>query len=329
MDDANRRSGGDDATRFQRTRDADLHRALRDEQFSPSASQKERSLRWIVSFGALPFMYIAGAVALGRSGLPPALQVVLAFFPVLAAQRTFLTLVHDASHKFYSADRKKNDLAADFLAAGFIGMLVRKYRKIHLAHHAANGSVDDPEFFGYVAVTRVGGWTRFIFRYALCLELASLLRKYHTDQDRYLGTARVASTSVDQPRRFEKLSIFVCQGVLAAVFVFLADAPHLYALWLYVAVTWSPLLSRLRFLAEHPGRGELTLSTRGRWWELVFFAPLNFNFHFEHHVWPSVPPYRLPAIHESLVASGFFGRHPEFVGESYVQTLSEYGTRWD
>jgi fatty acid desaturase len=321
--------GDQQHNRAGRTRDGSLHAVIREEGFVLPDELKRRSIGWIVAFASLPFAYTFGAAALGRTALPWWAQTLAAFPLVLAAQRTFLTLVHEGSHKFYFNERGPNDILADFLAAGFIGMLVRKYRKIHLAHHSANGSDDDPEFFGYEAVRRAGGWALFIGRYVVGLEFPSLLAKYHTKQDEYLGDARLKAASVDQPRRLKKLSIVVCQLFLVALFAFAARAPHLYALWLYVAVTWSPLLSRLRFLAEHPGRGELTLSTRGTLWELIFIAPLNFNRHFEHHGWPAVPPYRLPAVHAALVESGFFSVQGQFLADSYVATLSAYGSKWE
>lgn len=323
MDAGSARGGG-----FERTRDGDLHRAIREDGFTLPRGLDTRSTLQIVLSAARPFLYIGAAIALVKSPLPLPLSLLLAFFPVLAAQRAFLTLVHDASHKLYSKDRGVNDLLADFLAAGFIGLFIRKYRKIHLAHHSANGSEDDPEHFGYEVVEKAGGWARFIFRYAVGLEIAYLLGKYHVKQDAYLGQRRVRSTAVDDPRRFEQASVLVAQAALLGTFWALGVWP-LYLLWLYTAVTWSPLLSRLRFLAEHPGRGELTLSTRASWWERVYFAPYHFNYHLEHHLWPSLPPYTLQKAHDELLKAGFFERHPQYHARTYVETLSKYGkTTW-
>ncbi|MEM6990959.1 MAG: fatty acid desaturase [Myxococcota bacterium] len=319
---------GDDAqTTFARTRDGDLHRAIKAHGFKVDKAFNERSAVRVVMSAAQPFVYIATAVGLARV-LPMVLGLALAFLLFFAAQRAFLTLVHDASHKLYSKKRSRNDALADFLAAGFIGMLLRKYRKIHLAHHAANGSADDPEYFGYEVVTKAGGWRRFILRYALGFEIPYLLGKYHVGQDKYLGEKRMRHGSVDDKRRFEQASILVCQGVLATAF-FLAGVWWLYGMWLYVAVTWSPLMSRLRFLAEHPGHGELTMCTRGAAWELIYFAPYNFNYHLEHHLWPAIPPYRLKQVHAALRRSGFFRDNPQYMATTYVHTLSQYGTKWN
>lgn len=314
-------------TTFKRTRDGDLHRAVRDHGFKLDKQLNDRSLPHIVASAARPFVYIAVAVAMSKP-LPTYLAAALAFLLFFAAQRAFLTLVHDASHKLYSRRRWRNDFLADFLAAGFIGMLLRKYRKIHLAHHAANGSDDDPEFFGFQVVRKAGGWALFVLRYAVCLEIPYLLKKYHVGQDQYLGDKGQRQRSVDEKRRFEKGSILLCQFVLLAVF-FAAGEVWLYGLWLYVAVTWSPLMSRLRFLAEHPGHGELTLCTRGTAWERIYFAPYHFNCHLEHHLWPAVPPYRLKRVHAALRRSGFFRENPQYFAETYLGTLSQYGRKWD
>ncbi|MCH9688216.1 MAG: fatty acid desaturase [Deltaproteobacteria bacterium] len=317
------RSDGDAHFEFDRTRDGDLHAALKKEGYRLPKELLQRSKAQILLSGARPFGYIAAAIGLASAGLAWPLVILAALPLFLAAQRAFLTLVHDASHKLYSEDRATNDLLADFFAAGFIGMLLRKYRKIHLAHHAANGSADDPEYFGYEVVTRAGGMARFILRYALGFEILYLLRKYHVGQDEYLGAKRIRKGSVDDVRRFEKLSIVTSQLALLAA-MWAGGCLYLYPVWAYVAMSWSPLLSRLRFLAEHPGHGQLTKSTRGTWWELVYFAPYHFNFHLEHHLWPSLPPYRLPEAHDSLLRSGFFERNPSFLANSFVETLGEY-----
>ena len=55
--------------------------------------------------------------------------------------------------------------------------------------------------------------------------------------------------------------------------------------------------------------------------ELLYFAPYHFNYHLEHHLWPTLPPYQLPEAHRYLVRDGYFDRHPEFLGNGYLRTL--------
>jgi fatty acid desaturase len=47
-------------------------------------------------------------------------------------------------------------------------------------------------------------------------------------------------------------------------------------------------------------------------WERWFFAPHNMNYHIEHHLYPSVPSYRLPALSRALMAN------PEFAATAHV-----------
>ena len=246
---------------------------------------------------------------------------ILAFVLVLLAQRHLQTLVHDASHNFYCRNRRLNDVIGDWLCAGFIGMKIENYRSIHFRHHAYNGSADDPEHVSFRTVSEAGGLCLLIVRYALMLEAVKLVKKYYFRRETRgraegsVGTIQKVAAAVGQNKH-----VIVSQAVLMGAFAF-ASAPLVYLLWVYVALTWSPLLSRLRFLVEHPGESDLTITTLGATYELLFFAPLAFNYHFEHHCWPSLPPYRHKEIHGILMEKGFFERYPQYIGTSFLKTL--------
>jgi fatty acid desaturase len=49
-----------------------------------------------------------------------------------------------------------------------------------------------------------------------------------------------------------------------------------------------------------------TRTTLPRWWERLTLAPNHVNYHLEHHLLPTVPPYRLPALHRLLRERGFY-----------------------
>lgn len=282
-----------------------------------------RSYVRTVLYGGLPFLFIALSMAIGAAnpvGWPVALG--LAFFPILAAQRCFQTMVHDLSHLLFLPGRKANDAVGNLLVAGFIGMRIQNYWRVHAVHHTANGSADDPEFVDFAEVKERGGLIPFIIGYALGWQAVSLIKKYYFQKP----DSRAAGTGAAEGSRLVKLvgdtwHVAVCHAVLLYLFAGVAGTWYLYLLWLYVAVTWSPMLSKLRFLVEHPSATDLTVSTRAPWWERLYFAPYNFNYHFEHHVWPSLPPYRLRRAHETLTADGYFDRHPEYLGRSYVGAL--------
>lgn len=266
---------------------------------------------WLVAWYLLSaHLWLAATVAAGRY-LPGgvAAKVAVGFVLMLAAQRALQTLVHHLAHDMLSRNRARNDLAGNYLVAGFIGMRVQNYRRIHFVHHAENGSVSDPEFIDFSIVREKGGLGRYILHYAAGGELLALVRKYYFPKERKTGA----------PPAFAH--ILVCQALLAALFVWVAQAWYLYLVWLYVAVSWSPMLSRLRFLVEHPGKDDRTVSIAAPWYEVLLFAPYQFNYHFEHHAWPALPPYRLRRAHEQLRDAGYFERHPEYQVFSFVRAL--------
>lgn len=289
---------------------------LRAEQVKLPKSCYRRSVWWIVLFGARPFAWIAAAfLVVGASGWPGAIAWPLATLCLLLAQRHFQTLVHDASHAFYHHKGSLNDRLANWLAAGWIGMTVQNYRRIHFEHHAHNGSADDPEHVSFTTVTQGGGLMLMVLRYACLLEALRLVRKYYGSSGKAPGKARPAAEA--SPGHGHIIGTQMCLAGTCLVL----GLPALYPIWLYLAVTWTPLLSRLRFLVEHPGDDDLTVTTLSSILERPLFAPLNFNYHFEHHAWPGVPPYRLKEAHRYLRKAGFYRRHPEFANSSFTGSL--------
>lgn len=288
-----------------------LRRYLRAESIKLPKGLMSRS-SWSIAWYLLSaHLWLGVAVAAGLY-LPGGVMARIAagFVLMLAAQRGLQTLVHHLSHDMLSRNRALNDALGNFLVAGFIGMRVQNYRRIHFVHHAENGSAADPEFIDFSAVREKGGLIRYILHYIAGGELAALVRKYYFPNEQ-------------KPRAqpAEMAHILVCQALLVVLFAWVAQAWYLYLVWLYVAVSWSPMLSRLRFLVEHPGKDDRTVCITAPWYEVLFFAPYQFNYHFEHHAWPALPPYRLRRAHQELRAAGYFERHPEYRVASFVRSL--------
>ncbi len=104
--------------------------------------------------------------------------------------------------------------------------------------------------------------------------------------------------------------------------------PGLYALWLVSMMTVLQVLLRVRGIAEHAGfeRAEdqrLCTRTVVNPVQTFFFAPHRVNFHVEHHLYPSVPAYRLPAVHRAAAGAG---RSP---GSAGARRLRERAPRGD
>jgi fatty acid desaturase len=111
---------------------------------------------------------------------------------------------------------------------------------------------------------------------------------------------------------------FACFGALHLLLMY----------WFVPLFTWLIMIFRIRSIAEHSaieGRSDAyahTRSTRASLLEHVFVAPKNVNYHIEHHFYPSVPFYRLPQLHRTLMSKAEF-KDSVHVTRSYIGVLRE------
>jgi len=297
---------------------SELRKHIREEGIKIPEEIASRNGLLIFRHLSVPFMFLLVSILLLRFTQWPWYAMVPSQFALmLASQRAFQTNVHDLSHGLVSLTRrKKNDLFGNFFAAGWIGSTVNSYRKIHMQHHRHNGSEEDPEFISSESVRNKGGLSRYMLRYALGLESVRLLKKY------YQGDAS-ESLSKSIITKIKKMwHVPVVHSALLSTY-FLSTQPLYYLLYLYIMASWSPMVSGLRFMVEHPSKSDLTMTTTSWLLEKTYFAPFNFNFHFEHHIWPSIPPYKLKRMHKVLQEKGFYERHPEIINSTYLGSLKK------
>ena len=84
----------------------------------------------------------------------------------------------------------------------------------------------------------------------------------------------------------------------------------------------------MRLISEHsavPGADPaytVTRTTLARWWERWLILPRNIHYHIEHHWYPSVPFYNLPALHARLMANPEF-RQRAVITRSLTDSLRQ------
>jgi fatty acid desaturase len=94
--------------------------------------------------------------------------------------------------------------------------------------------------------------------------------------------------------------------------------------WIVPYCTWHIACQYIRLICEHSAVDStdpaytMTRTTLARWWERWLIVPRNINYHIEHHWYPSVPFYNLPALHAELMAQPEF--HERAVVTSSVFT---------
>jgi len=280
------------------------HRALSREEIaellrpSPWRAWRTVGVTWGIVFAAM------AAVA----AWPNPVTVIAALFVIGARQLGLAVIMHDAAHRALFRSRRVNEWVGQWLAAYPIWSDLRSYRHYHLRHHAHTWTERDPDlklatpFPITPASLRRKVWRDLSGQTGLKFARFSLRRDLGTSGSWPERLARAAASP-----RFR--GMLITNGLLLGG-LSLAGHPALYLLWVGAWLTTNTLATRIRAIAEHsmvpdptdPLRN--TRTTRARWWERLLVAPNRVNFHLEHHLLMTVPPYNLPRMHRLLRERG-------------------------
>jgi fatty acid desaturase len=256
------------------------------------------------------WLLIAAALAVAL-WLPHPLVWLAAAVVIATRQHALAVLVHEAAHYRLLRDHAWNDCLADPLLAWPLLFTTDGYRRHHLAHHFHLNTADDPDW-----VRKHGAdWEFPKTRLGLMrLLLRDLCGGGVPEMVRAMRHFRKAARQQATPRRIVVLAR-LGYYLLAAAAVTLAGLwVEVVLLWFLPLFTLFPTLMRIRSIAEHsalPGRHDLdmTRNVLAPWWERFLFVPHNVHYHLDHHLFPSVPFYRLPELHRLLQQVPDYARH--------------------
>lgn len=271
--------------------------------------------------GALHWLWLAPLCALfiaGRAGV-------------------LLQVTHEAAHKLI-CEGPWNERIGEWLAAAPIGLALAGYQEGHLQHHryantAREPAADaekykicdprDPRLWG-LFLKDLTGWTALSVRW-------QYLQQDVQRPQAGAGWLRTAGWQL---------------LIIGAIFQFHVLAYAL--LWLLPLTTLHMVLMRVRGIAEHglgvqlrvpdlgkDQRGDLYTRSLGtpqrqyrlklwNWIERILIGSLHVNYHHEHHLYPSVPYYHLPALHR-LLRGPILDRNPSVYAAGYVGALWSRG----
>lgn len=266
------------------------------------------------------WLQLVGAWLVALWGSP--LLWIPAFVVICACISAMQLWVHESSHFILFHSRKLNDIWATLFFASPIGVSVKTYRRFHMTHHARLATTTDMDRFAFNVDVR--GPRKLL---GLFLRGLSCLDAYRLVARKYIGSKAIAS---EEGRDW---SLFVTAGwnILLLVACILAGRWYLYfALWAYPILGVAVTTNLIRSIAEHQPIGfagpvsadqdispisRTTLPGSLEKW-LMFQA--NFNYHFEHHLYPTVPAVNLPTLHRHLLEKGFYQKHPELLQRSAI-----------
>ena len=260
---------------------------------------------------------------------------ILAAIVVAARQHALAILLHEATHYRLFTSRRINDLVSNLFLAFPLGVSTELYRRYHNRHHRfVNDEQLDPDLT-VVQADEDWEWPKTvgegIWLFARDLTGLSVFRMYKMLWARYSpwpGFVPLLSSKQEYTSSLNERVLLLCWTAMVASLVFATNAwLYVLLLWLVPASTVLIVINRIRALAEHYGIDETHELNHSRtvitsWWERFLLSPHNVNYHLEHHLFPSVPCFRLPELHDCLMQDKVYAREAHLT-QGYPGVLFE------
>jgi fatty acid desaturase len=272
------------------------------EEFQSFHTGEERSFVVIAMLYAIALAALCLVWAAAQMPILAAIPAYIAAFIVIGwAQYSLGNGLHEAVH--HNLRNRTSDRLAALLTAYPVG-LTMTYRAVHLGHHKYLGTKDDPEFSVYTSFppTKNALILRFLW---FVSGIPAILQ--------FLEQQRSAVSAGGKRSYFDLFCFVGVQLGLICLFWWGYGNPLYYiAFWALPIATVGKLLSTTRLLCEHgsPTRDWVVRTIDGRRWQTWVMGAFDFNYHGEHHLWPSVPYAQLQRLHR--VHRSYFEQHPEY-----------------
>jgi fatty acid desaturase len=217
-------------------------------------------------------------------------------FLFLGVQAYKMTIVlHDCGHGFLFTKKSTNRFVGRWMGA-VLGSRYENYTFTHWQHHLNYGTDQDPQGADYLGLAEAGP-ARFGFHILKPLLGLNLIKLGKFPQNK--GQTKKERDSFFWPR------LFVAQAIIALLATQFGKYPYLFFAYPLSAATFGLFFSQVRGFCEHiappGGASEQFVRTHDHFWfDKIFFYDLNFNFHVEHHEYPSIPSIHLEKIHKEI-----------------------------
>lgn len=240
---------------------------------------------------------------------PNFVTIFIALLIIGGRQLSFAILMHDCGHNSLFKSTKLNQFMGTWLAAAPVFSDMQTYSRQHAMHHKDVGTPKDPDLGNYAGypISKVS-LSRKVLRdlsglTALKFWFYILKTRTQSQQSMVTNSALCRGLAVN-------LLLLLCG--------YLLDLTWLYLVWLLAYHTTYFLFLRIRHVGEHAAvpnprsrnMFENTRTTLSSWWERLLVCPVYVNYHIEHHLLPSVPPYNLKQMHNWLVAKEAYKHTP-------------------
>jgi len=277
-----------------------------------------RELRGLSTARGAGLVAHAWAVIVGAMALyavwPSTPTLLLGIAVVGSRQLGLAVLMHEAAHWRLFEGLRANGWAAKAFCAWPLWVDLKAYRRQHHLHHRHTQREGDPD---RVLAAAFPVAPRALWRAAVGDLCGVTAVRLVWSWPGWREPAPLALRRVRGP--------LASHAALAAVATALGHWECYALLWLVPQLTWCPLVSRLRSLAEHAMVRDdedpllNSRTTRAGLAARAFLAPYWVNYHLEHHLLVFVPCWRLPRAHALLQAKGYGPRME--MANGYVEVI--------
>jgi fatty acid desaturase len=285
-------------------------------QLRPFVSSAHIALEWS--------LMLAAAIVCWRFWHPALYVLTVAF--IGARQHALIVLAHDAAHWRLFRTRAINDWVGELLLAWpFVLFTMQAYRRNHLPHHRHINTDRDPDWVRKQDSEWRFPMTRLKLARLLILDVLGVGFVKFVIVATKLPRSAASDTNRGNAFNVGRL-VFLIAGAVT-ISVSQLWIPFL-LFWVLPYITWMQLCFHVRSIAEHfaiRGRTGIYAQTRTvlpTWLERVFILPKNASYHLEHHLFPSVPFYRLPELHRQLMNEPSY-RESAHITRGYLGVLRE------
>ena len=249
---------------------------------------------------------IGVTIALAHTFFHPVVYV-LAVVVIGARQHALTVIGHDAAHWRLFRRRWMNEWIGNVLVQWPVFLSVESFRKVHGAHHQFTAMEGDGNRRLWKTHTPDGRLTPE-WRYpktALGLVAKVVRRALFVTGAWWIVRSFIAAWIFRGSNR--QLAARVAATIAVAA---LLTALHLwrdfFLFWVVPFCTWHIAAQYIRLITEHSaidgdGPYAVTRTTLATPLERFFLVPRNIHYHLEHHWYPSVPWYNVPALHAALM----------------------------
>ena len=247
------------------------------------------------------------------------LLYIVSFITIGALQHRLSIFLHEALHFTLFNNKQLNRFVGSLSA--YMIFFKWSYRKIHLKHHKHLGDDHDPDLINYINYP--SGLSFFLFDVFSNFSGISACKQF------------IKQSLIEKPQSnsaeihfSENFFLLVTQTLIFILFYLLGNWWYYFTLWILPLITAAKSLAHFRNVAEHVlienGNNpelERLRTIKSNIVERFFFAPLAFNYHAEHHMFPGVPFHRLSSLSKTVREQSFYKENIHFYPYSYSRLL--------